>query len=321
MKSGALILQGPNALSFVLCYQPPSLSPPCAHSLPASWGPAAGKGACVCRLSTAQRGFVSSGGSGRACFPFQPSPSWRQWSTRSFPGRIWMERARWPCRWQVNAHTVSNVSSPSSLWLEASWRALSDKMHFPSQTSFLHSGWFLALAANIPHLWWQFYFRFHFCQQCCVLELDFGSWAKQILKLFLPTLCLLLGSWEQGDACMLSCPIPQRLIFVTLQPNHRPGFLLCPLLPWHVLASCWLFSGLVHSYMQREQLEKAFFFWVGESSILHNLSPFSASPHQIAILGSHVTCNKAPFHHRNMPINKFYIFFSSAAHHRSNFSK
>lgn len=64
-----------------------------------------------------------------------------------------------------------------------------------------------------------------------------------------------------------------------------------------------------------------FFLWVGESSILHNLSPFSASPHQIAILGSHVTCNKAPFHHRNMPINKFYIFFSSAAHHRSNFSK
>lgn len=90
-----------------------------------------------------------------------------------------------------------------------------------------------------------------------------------------------------------------------------------------VFASCWLFSGLIPSYTQREQLEKAFFFflWVGESSILHNLSPFSASPHQIAILGSHVTCNKAPLHHRNMPINKFYIFFSSAAHHRSNFSK
>lgn len=95
---------------------------------------------------------------------------------------------------------MSNVSSPSSLWLNTSWRALSDKMHFPSQTSFLCSGWFLALAANAPNLWCQFYFRFYFCQQCCVLEFDFAPHSKQICRLPFPTLCLPLDFQEQRDA-------------------------------------------------------------------------------------------------------------------------
>jgi len=71
MKSGALILRGPNGLSFVLCYQPPSHSLPCVLSLPARWGPVAGKEAHMCAgsgLSTAQRGFVSLGGQWEGLF-------------------------------------------------------------------------------------------------------------------------------------------------------------------------------------------------------------------------------------------------------------
>lgn len=91
--------------------------------------------------------------------------------------------------------------------LEGSFR----QMHFPSQTSFLHSGWFLALAANAPNLWCQFYFRFHFCQQCYVLELDFASWAKQIHRLPFPSLCPPLGSEEQGTPEYCPAPFPVAL--------------------------------------------------------------------------------------------------------------
>lgn len=181
-----------------------------------------------------------------------------------------MKRALWPCRWQVNAHAVSNVSSPSSLWLETSWRALSDKMHFPSQTSFLHSGWFLALAANAPNLWCQFYFRFYFCQQCCVLEFDFAPHSVKICRLPSPTLSLPSGSQEQGDAWILTCRIPYGLLYMTQHTTvGTTDWTSFSATCYHdLLCACFhtgCFLVFFSSCMQREQLEKAFFLWVGES--------------------------------------------------------
>lgn len=174
-----------------------------------------------------------------------------------------MKRALWPCGWQVNAHAVSNVSSPSSLWLETSWRALSDKMHFPSQTSFLHSGWFLALAENAPNLWCQFYFRFYFCQQCCALEFDFAPHSKQICRLPLPTF-----PWDHKNRGMPEyCPVLFPTGFSTWQHTTAGTADWASFSPtcYHDLLSQWLFSGVFSFCVQREQLEKACFLWVGES--------------------------------------------------------
>lgn len=177
-----------------------------------------------------------------------------------------MKRALWPCRWQVNAHAVSNVSSPSSLWLETSWRALSDKMHFPSQTSFLHSGWFLALAANAPNLWCQFYFRFYFCQQCCVLEFDFAPHSEKNMQTafshYLSPLGLTrTGQWLNID---LSHSLRASLHDTTHNSwNHRLGFLLCHLLSWLAvcLLSHWLFSGVFFLLACKGNSWKRHFFY------------------------------------------------------------
>lgn len=138
---------------------------------------------------------------------------------------------------------MGNVSSPSSLWLDTSWRALSDKMHFPSQTTFLHSGWFLALAANAPNLWCQFYFRFYFCQQYCVLEFDFAPHSKQICRRSFLTLSPL--GLPRAEGCLnifLSHSLHDTSHNIW---NHRLDFLPCHLLPRisECLLSQWLFLG------------------------------------------------------------------------------
>lgn len=163
---------------------------------------------------------------------------------------------------------MSNVSSPSSLWLDTSWRALSDKMHFPSQTSFLHSGWFLALAANAPNLWHQFYFRFYFCQQCCVLEFDFATHCKKIYRLPFPTLCLPLDIQEQRDARILSHLIPMDSSAWHITCQLEPQMTGLPSLPLATMHFYVLTFTLVVFWwvvllfcMHREQLGKACFFY------------------------------------------------------------
>lgn len=215
----------------------------------------------------------------------QTLPSQRQWSKRSFPGRLWMKRALWPCGWQANAPAVSNVSSSSSLWLETSWRALSDKMHFPSQTSFLRSGWFLALAENAPNLWCQFYFRFHFCQQCCVLEFDFAPHSKKIRRLPFPSLSP-LGLTRTGGCLniVLSQSLCASLHDTTREFEPQTGLpsLPCPIMICYVLAFTLLFlSWFFFLFACNGKGWKRYFFSLsgGMTSVLHNLSLFSVSLH------------------------------------------
>lgn len=150
------------------------------------------------------------------------------------------------------------------------------KMHFPSQTSFLHSGWFLALAANAPNLWCQFYFRFYFCQQCCVLEFDFAPHSKQICRLPFPTLSPLGLPRTEGclnivlsHSCGLLCMTHHRTVGMMGCTSssatcchaflcacfHTGGFLVGCVAD---LLFCFVFFL---SCVQRQQLEKAFFFY------------------------------------------------------------
>lgn len=186
---------------------------------------------------------------------------------------------------------MSNVSSPSSLWLDTSWRALSDKMHFPSQTTFLHSGWFLALAANAPNLWYQFYFRFYFCQQYCVLEFDFAPHSKQICRRSFPTLSP-LGLPKAEGCLILSCLILCMTHHTTAGTMDWTSFpatcyheFLCAyfhnscifggLCCWFVVFFCFL--SVLHA---KGTAGKGIFSMSQRIvSILHNPSPFSVSLH------------------------------------------
>lgn len=124
---------------------------------------------------------------------------------------------------------MSNVSSSSSLWLQTSWRALSDQMHFPSQASFLRSGWFLALPENAPNLRCQFYFRCRFCQQRCVLEFDFAPRSERIRRLPFRT-PLPLGSGGCPNT-VLSRSLWASLHDTTRELEPQTGFLLRRVLP------------------------------------------------------------------------------------------
>lgn len=227
----------------------------------------------------------------------QPLPSQRQWSKRSFPGRVWMERAGWPCRWQVNAHAVSNVSSPSSLWLETSWRALSDKCisHRKPASCILDGFWLWQQMLQICGV--SFILGFTFANSAVFLNSTLLHGPNKYADCLFP---FSVPPWAQENRGYLNVVLPRSLWSCLhdrahSSQNHSPGLLPCPSLSSlavfaFTLVVFWWFFYLHAKGAAGKGFFFSFFFffllWVGESSILHNLSPFSVSLYQIAILGS-----------------------------------